>query len=598
MALPNETPVVIVGGALIGLTSSLLLSYYGIDHILFERHPGTSIYPKAVSINQRSTEIFDKVGVLTEIIAQAAPPKTCRRNGYYTNVGAEGREIGSRSGFGSGIYATAYAKASPTPYINLAQIRLEPILKRRAEELNPRGICFSHEVQSLEEQSNGIVISYRTPTGAVRTTVAQYVVGADGGRFLGKSLGIEWEGQTDLIDLVTVHMRSPLSERHPDPTVLISWLLEPRMGGSLNTGAFYHLGPYPLQRETEEWAFVFARLPAERRRHLTQDEVLSRVRKSLDLPDLPIEIISVNYWHVHGRVASRFRSAGGRVFLVGDAARSCPPFGALGANTGIQDVDNLTWKLAFVFKHPKTNLEHLLDSYEAERKAIAHAVVDKTLANMFALAGGMDNALGISPAAEPEVNVRRVEQFFDMADTGEGAEKREKVTKQLSLLDNELYAHGNEVGWFYDNSHFQRGDFAWKSPQIMENGLVDQNNYHPCTVPGHNLPHAWLYNSHEKQRRSTRHFVEKTMLVLLASSPSWAVVNNPWIKVVCIDDSAWTDVDGTWTKQCQVSPSGAVLVRPDNIVAYRWKDDAILQGDFNSEMAKIVQQVLLIEEGV
>ena len=63
----------------------------------------------------------------------------------------------------------------------------------------------------------------------------------------------------------------------------------------------------------------------------------------------------------------------------------------------------------------------------------------------------MDNGLVISAAGEREVDSCNVEQFFGSEDVGEGAEKCRKVTKYLKLLDNTLYAHENEMRWFYDN---------------------------------------------------------------------------------------------------------------------------------------------------
>lgn len=78
--------------------------------------------------------------------------------------------------------------------------------------------------------------------------------------------------------------------------------------------------------------------------------MLQRLHRTLKIPDLKIKLKSISHWDVNAVVAERYRSAGGRLFLVGDAAHRIPPWGALGLNTGDQDVQNLIWKLAIALK--------------------------------------------------------------------------------------------------------------------------------------------------------------------------------------------------------------------------------------------------------
>ena len=71
---PSNATVAIIGGGPVGLVCSALLSLHGIEHVVFERQPDTSIHPKAVGLNQRTLEIFRKIGVEDEVKRQAAPP--------------------------------------------------------------------------------------------------------------------------------------------------------------------------------------------------------------------------------------------------------------------------------------------------------------------------------------------------------------------------------------------------------------------------------------------------------------------------------------------------------------------------------------------
>ena len=149
--IPSRTPVVIIGGGPVGLVCSALLSLQGIEHVLFERQPDTSIHPKAVGLNQRTIEIFRKIGVEEEVLRQAAPLSMSGRTAWYTSFGPNGREICARYAWGGGPYDEAFEKASPCRYALLPQIRLEPILKRRALRLNPN-IFYNHKSKQFRRK--------------------------------------------------------------------------------------------------------------------------------------------------------------------------------------------------------------------------------------------------------------------------------------------------------------------------------------------------------------------------------------------------------------------------------------------------------------
>lgn len=98
----EEFPVVIVGGGPVGLTASIMLSRLGVRHALFERHPGTSIHPKAVGLNQRTIEVFRSLGIEDDVRQAAAPPRTYERTAWYTSFAGptelHGRRIAVRDG--------------------------------------------------------------------------------------------------------------------------------------------------------------------------------------------------------------------------------------------------------------------------------------------------------------------------------------------------------------------------------------------------------------------------------------------------------------------------------------------------------------------
>lgn len=144
MADESDSPFIIVGGGPVGLIASIYLSLHEIPHLLFERHAGTSIHPKAVGINPRSMEILRELGVEPEILRACAPLDRVGHTAWYTAIGPGGRETHKRRAWGG--LGDEYARSSPAPYVILPQIRLEPILQRWAQALNPRGLRYQAEV--------------------------------------------------------------------------------------------------------------------------------------------------------------------------------------------------------------------------------------------------------------------------------------------------------------------------------------------------------------------------------------------------------------------------------------------------------------------
>ncbi|KAJ5647056.1 hypothetical protein N7490_003428 [Penicillium lividum] len=496
--------VVIIGGGPVGLVSSILLSLQNIPHLLFERHPSTSIHPKACGLNQRTIEIFRHIGIEPEVLKQAAPRDTYSRT----------------------------ACASPSPYIILPQIRLEPILQRRALELNPNGVKYSSEV--LDEKDHHVVVNVRGADGGTYDFEARYVLGADGGRMVTDWLGIKWRGEKEIFDMVSAHFRAPLLRHHPDPRVFISWFINPATGGSIKSGYLYHLGPYPSNAETEEWCFG--------------------IRRTLNIDDLEIDLQSA-----------------GNVFLVGDAAHRIPPWGALGLNTGIQEAFNLIWKLAFVLRGHMKSPDLLLDTYDQERRPIAQRVAKSSLHNLKSHGGAMDRAVGLSMDKTYEENQKAIDICLDPTHP-DYTRVRAEIGKAQRVLDSEFGAHGTEVRWFYpsaDTDH--EGGRTNHDKQIKSDDTLDDLIYHPATIPGHHLPHAWLQRG--STTLSTRDLLEPHKFALFTESANewgWVTQHTRHIKIEIVDgNEEWTDREGTWWKLCGVDRKGAVLTRPDGIVAWR-----------------------------
>ena len=88
------------------------------------------------------------------------------RTAWYKSQGPNGKEIVSRDARGGGQYPEEYESVSPSPYVMLPQITLEPILQKKALELKREGICYNSEVIDVEEQEDGVVLTVRRKDGS------------------------------------------------------------------------------------------------------------------------------------------------------------------------------------------------------------------------------------------------------------------------------------------------------------------------------------------------------------------------------------------------------------------------------------------------
>lgn len=194
----EEVPVLIVGGGGAGLTASMLLARVGVRHLLVSARPQTSDLPKAHVLNQRAMEVLEDVGVAAEIERRSTPAAGMAATGYYAGLTGPDPDYGQRLArlecWGAGGADENWRAASPWRQLNLPQIRLEPLLKRRAEELSPGAIRFGHELIGLDQDSCGVRATIRDhASGNCYVVASRYLVGADGGRTVAGQLGVTFD---------------------------------------------------------------------------------------------------------------------------------------------------------------------------------------------------------------------------------------------------------------------------------------------------------------------------------------------------------------------------------------------------------------------
>ncbi|OSP42143.1 MULTISPECIES: FAD-dependent monooxygenase [unclassified Streptomyces] len=354
----HRTPVLIVGGSLVGLSMSLFLGRLGVPHTLVERHAGTSIHPRGRGNNVRTMELFRAAGV-EERIGRAASVLAENHGIWQTPslAGDEGEWLLQEIDPGGGL-----ARFSPSGWCLCSQNDLEPVLLEGARELGG-DLRFGTEMLSFDQDAEGVTVLVKSRETGEHTRIrADYLVAADGPRSpVREALGIGQNGPGDLFHNVSLTFTSRgLAGVVGDRRFIVCYLTNPEADGAL----------LPVDNR-EHWVFHAPWHPehGETLEEFTDERCVAHIRKAVGVPDLDVEITGRAAWHAAERVAERY--ADGRVFLAGDSAHEMSPTGAFGSNTGIQDAHNLAWKLAAVLGGWAA--PGLLESYDAERRPVAEA---------------------------------------------------------------------------------------------------------------------------------------------------------------------------------------------------------------------------------
>jgi 2-polyprenyl-6-methoxyphenol hydroxylase-like FAD-dependent oxidoreductase len=362
----RHTQVLVVGGSLVGLSTSVLLASYGVPHLVVEGHSGTAIHPRAASFHQRTMEIFRSVGLQDAVEEVAA--REFRQGGAIVAVESLG---GKELAYFYRSYNDGVEGLSPTDRLFITQVGLEPILRQRASDLGAEDL-FGTDLVSFETRDDHIVSVIRPHGGGSEEVVtSDYLVAADGAHSaIREQLGILMTGHGSFADCVTIYFKADVNHLMGNRNLSVVYVSHPELTGFFRFSITGDSG----------FLAVFATLGPDgaRNTHVGEDISEGRcaelVRTALGSgPGLPVEVESIQRWSAIAATAGSFQS--GRVFLAGDAAHVMPPTGGFGGNTGVADAHNLAWKLAFATQGIAG--PGLLDTYSAERRPISVLTVEQ-----------------------------------------------------------------------------------------------------------------------------------------------------------------------------------------------------------------------------
>jgi 3-(3-hydroxy-phenyl)propionate hydroxylase len=239
-------------------------------------------------------------------------------------------------------------------FINLQQYYFEHACIAAAVKTGLIDLRWQEEVQGLEATGDGVVLTIATPSGPYRLA-ADWAIAADGARSsVRRAMGLGFEGRVfqDQFLICDIKMRM---ER---PAERWFWFDPPFNRGQ---SALLH------KQADDVWRLDFqVGNDADRDEEIKPENAARRVRAMLG-EDIEFSFEWISLYRFQSRRLEKFRH--GRVIFAGDAAHQMSPFGARGGNTGIQDADNLAWKLDLVLRGLAP--ERLLDSYAAERMQAA-----------------------------------------------------------------------------------------------------------------------------------------------------------------------------------------------------------------------------------
>jgi len=507
-------PVVVVGAGPVGLATAIDLAQQGTPVVLLDDDNKLSIGSRAICFSKRTLEILDRLQCGERMVEK----------GVSWNVG----RVFNRD---EEVYSFDLLPESGhrrPAFINLQQYYLEGYLHERSQELPNLDLRWRSRVAGLEQHDGYVTLTVETPEGTYQMQ-AGYVVAADGGRSAVRSLmGLESKGRVfrDRFLIADVKMTADFpSERwfwfdppfHPGQSVLLHrqpdnvWRIDFQLG-------------WDADPEAEK----------------QPERVLPRIRALLG-KEAQFELEWVSIYTFCCLRMDQFRH--GRVLFAGDSAHGVSPFGARGANSGIQDADNLAWKLRLVLQGLAP--DSLLDTYAREREYSADEnILNSTRATDFITPKSAvsrlfrDAVLQLAkeyPFARKLVNSGRLSTPSVYEDSG------------LNTPDADSFRKGQRPGSpASDVPLLQQGRPAW---------LLDQlgNQFTGIYYAGSPDDSA---NLHQAQALAGDGIPVRTVVLAPSGRAGAGVLE---------------DAEGLFANRYDATPGSFYLLRPDQHVCARWR---------------------------
>ena len=492
--------VVVVGAGPVGLSLAIDLAQRGQSVVLLDDADRIGEGSRAICFSKRSLEYWDRLGIGQRMVDK----------GVVWSVG----KIFHGSALLYQFNLLPEQGHKRPAFINLQQFYAEAYLVDRVEELPAIDLRWRNKVVALEVRNDHVVLTIDTPDGPYLLR-ATYVAACDGARSsLRQMVGAEFSGKVfeDQFLIADVKMTAEF------PTERWFWFDPPFHAGR---SALLHKQPDDIWR-IDLQLHPDADPAVEKR----PENVRPRIARMLGHEKFEFEWISL--YKFQCRRMEKFIH--GRVIFAGDAAHQVSPFGARGANSGLEDAENLSWKLDRVLKG--TSPEALLESYHIERSAAADENIrESTRSTDF-----------MAPASRQEARLRKAVL---------------SLAKETEFGKRMINGGRLSVPSVYDSPLSTADTDAWRGGPR----------------PGASMPDAPIAGRDGEPAFLTDAFIGcGKRFTLLAFSNGAAVDVSDDVGVVSIGgDDGVLDSAGLVGARYDAKPGTAYLLRPDGYVAARFR---------------------------
>ena len=509
--LPQQqrTRVAIVGGGPVGLATALGLARQGIGSIVIEADDSVCMGSRAACISRRSLEICGRLDALPEMLQRGLPWSGGRSFWQRTEVFR--------------FSMPEYPGQRLPPMINLQQYYIEDALLAAVQRANASGpayidIRWATRVDALEAGAQGVTLGLVNSLSR-STLQADWVIACDGGQsFVRNTLGLQLEGTAYTGRYVIVDIELPSTH----PTERRAWFDPPWHRGAT---VLMHRQPDDLWRI--DWQLRHGDSTEEA---MKPENVRTFVQRHLDAigeGHLPWKPAWSSIYRAGAMTLASYRH--GRVLFAGNAAHAMPIFGVRGLNSGLDDADNLAWKLAAVLQGD--GADALLDSYSRERIQAFHVNAD---------------------------SARRSTEFMSPPSRGFD------VLREAALS---LAAEHRDIAELINPRQTAAVAYA-ESPL----STPDADTWQAGPAPGEVLPEVPVGGP-------VGHVTEVVgpgfVLLHFGAPPAWAYAEVRIVPVLAQPDARWPqaliDGDGQLARSFDAVDGSAYLLRPDGHVAARWK---------------------------